>query len=90
MLYTIKERGNLHVKASTPLFALRKFVNKLVTNMRKRGGNPFDLKNEVITIVTEDGKENVYLFSIIRSEEQRSIYYDRDYAIRIFKLLRTL
>ena len=90
MIYTIKEKGNLVVKASSPLFALRKFVNKLVGNVRKRGGDIFEIKREFLTFTCPEGKDHVYMFTIFPSDVQRSIYYERDYQIQIFKLMRNL
>lgn len=90
MRYTIKERGGLIVNAPCPLFALRKIVNRIVNNTRKRMVDIFAIQNEMITIECPEGKEHVYMFSIIPSTVQRSIYYERDYEIKIFKLLRNL
>ena len=90
MRYTIKENENVIVNAACPLFALRKVVNKIVSNSRKNRVDIFKIKNETITIECPEGKEHVYMFSIVPSNVQRSIYYNRDYEIRIFKLLRNL
>ena len=90
VVYTIKEKGNLTVKASSPLYALRKFVNKIIINIRRRHGDIFQLRDQFVTFTDPDGRDNVYMFNVEPSNVQRSIYYERDYEIQVFKLMRTL
>ena len=92
MHYTIKQLNNLTVSATTPLGALRKAIRKLVNNIKKQGGDIYEIKNEKFNIASENSESaaSEYIISIVKSKQEKSIYYKLDYEIEIYKKLNNI